>query len=211
MMPASRILAVCAFLLPLLAQAQENNAVPDAQPAWSASASLLSYWLPDDADYSSPTLSADRDRLHLEARYNYENLDTASLWIGYNRSFGDTIAVDFTPMVGGVFGDTRGFAPGYHLSIAWQTLDFYSEGEYVFDRDDRAGSFFYNWSEVGWSPVTWLRTGLVAQRTRAYQSERDIQRGLLLGISLGRLALSGYVFNPDHADPIWILSISLDL
>lgn len=39
----------------------------------------------------------------------------------------------------------------------------------------------------------------------------NIAWGLLLGISLGRLALSGYVFNPDLADPTWVLSISLDL
>ena len=69
----------------------------------------------------------------------------------------------------------------------------------------------YNWSEVGWSPLAWLRVGLVAQRTRAYQTEREIQRGLLLGISLDPITLGGYVFNPDRDDPTYVLSISLDL
>ena len=211
MMRYGQVAALCASLLPLPAFAQDNLAAPDSQPAWTASASLFAYWPSDDDNYRSPSVSADRGRLHLEGRYNYESLNTASLWLGYNSSFGDTVAVEFTPMIGGVFGDTSGIAPGYHLSMGWQAFDFYSEGEYVFDRDERAGSFFYNWSEVGWSPLDWLRVGLVAQRTRAYQAERDIQRGLLLGISLGRVTLGGYVFNPDRDDPTYVLSISLGL
>ena len=211
MMRRGLFVIFCVGLLPLPTFAQGNVAAPDSQPAWTASASLFAYWPSDDDNYRSPSISADRDRLHLEGRYNYESLGTASLWLGYNYSFGDTVAVEFTPMIGGVFGDTSGIAPGYHLSMGWQAFDFYSEGEYVFDRDERADSFFYNWSEVGWSPLDWLRVGLAAQRTRAYQTERDIQRGLLLGISLGRVTLGGYVFNPGRDDPTYVLSISLGL
>ncbi len=211
MMRYGQLAALCASLLPLPAFAQEDLPAPGSQPAWTASASLFAYWPADDDNYRSPSVSVDRDNLHLEGRYNYESLNTASLWLGYNYSFGDTVAVEFTPMIGGVFGDTSGIAPGYHLAMGWQAFDFYSEGEYVFDRDERTDSFFYNWSEVGWSPLDWLRVGLVAQRTRAYETERDIQRGLLLGISLGAVTLGGYVFNPDRDDPTYVLSISLDL
>jgi len=42
-------------------------------------------------------------------------------------------------------------------------------------------SFFCNWSELSLSPVDWYRFGLVGQRTRAYQTDVDIQRGLLVG------------------------------
>ena len=36
-------------------------------------------------------------------------------------------------MIGGVFGDTTGIAPGYKGSLSWWKLELYSEGEYVFD------------------------------------------------------------------------------
>ena len=36
-------------------------------------------------------------------------------------------------MIGGVFGDTTGVAPGYKGSLSWWKLELYSEGEYVFD------------------------------------------------------------------------------
>ena len=38
-----------------------------------------------------PTITADYGWLHLEARYNYEGLDTGSAWIGYNFSVGDKL------------------------------------------------------------------------------------------------------------------------
>jgi hypothetical protein len=102
--------------------------------------------------------------LHLEARYNYENLDTGSMWFGYNFAGGETVEWTLTPIIGGVFGQTDGVAPGYKGSLIWRQLEVYSEGEYVFDAHDSADSFFYNWSEVTFVPAEWFRVGLVTQR-----------------------------------------------
>ena len=156
-----------------------------------------------------PTLRADRSRLHLEARYNYEALDTGSAWIGHNFSVGDEFKLDFTPMLGGVFGKTNGYAPGYEFTLSWRKLQLYSEGEYVFDTGNSSDSFFYNWSEFTLAPVGWLRFGLVTQRTRLYKSDRDIQRGVLLGFSHKHVNLTGYVFNPDEAKPTYVIAVGL--
>ena len=78
--------------------------------------------MPDSRDYVNPTFTADHQWLHLEARYNYEALDTGSLWVGYNLSFGHSLLLDVTPMLGGVFGDLTGVAPGYELSLSWRRL-----------------------------------------------------------------------------------------
>ena len=86
-------------------------------------------------------------------------------------------------MLGGVFGDTTGIAPGYKGSLGWWKLELYSEGEYVFDTGSSSDSFFYNWSELTLAPVEWFRFGMVTQRTRVYKTDRDIQRGLLAGFS----------------------------
>ena len=152
--------------------------------------------MPDSRNYVQPTVTADRQWLHLEARYNYEDLDTGSAWVGYNFSVGEKLSLDFTPMLGGVFGNTTGIAPGYRGTLSWWKLVLYSEGEYVFDTGDRSASFFYNWSELSFSPVEWFRFGLVAQRTRAYESDRDIQRGFLVGFSL-----SGWISRPTCSTP----------
>jgi len=209
-MRCSGVLLLCASLLPLASWAQAGSEAADHIPAWTASASVMAYWLPDDDMFTAPTLLIDRGKLHLEARYNYENLNTASVWLGYNTRFGHNISVNFTPMLGVVSGDTNGIAPGYHLTVDWRAFEFYSEAEYVLDRDDHSDSYFYSWSEAAWSPVDWLRVGLAAQRTRVYKSDRDIQRGVFIGVSLSAISLNAYVFNPDQDDPTYVASLAVE-
>lgn len=209
-MGSLRFLPLLASLLPTLAQSQDIGSPPAPESPWSYSASLYLYALPADDNYAQPAFSADSDTLHLEARYNYEDLDTASLWAGYNFSFGETILVEFTPMIGAVFGNSRGIAPGYLFSVDWKQISFYTEGEYVFAHDERADSYFYSWSELAVSPLEWLRAGLVAQRTRTYQTEREIQPGLLLGVTASQIMLTGYIFNPGKDDPVFVVSMSVD-
>jgi hypothetical protein len=177
--------------------------------AWSFSAAAYTYIVPDSANYVQPTFTADRGWLHLEARYNYEALDTGSAWVGWNFSGGDRLTWDITPMLGGVFGDSSGVAPGYKGSLGWWKLELYSEGEHVFDTGDSSDSFFYNWSEVTLAPVDWFRFGLVTQRTRAYESDREIQRGLLAGVNYKNLDVGAYFFNPDDEEPTFVFSVAL--
>ena len=189
--------------------AQPAQPIPD-EKAWAFSASVFTYLLPDESNYAQPTFTADRDWLHLEARYNYEDLHTGSVWLGYNFSFGDEVAFDFTPMFGVVFGDTDGVAPGYKAALRWRKLDLCSESEYVFDAGDSSESFLYAWSELGWSPVDWLRLGLVVQRTKVYKTEFNVQRGFLVGVAYKNASFTTYVFNPDARQPTVVLGISLD-
>jgi hypothetical protein len=179
------------------------------EQAWSFSASANTSFVPDDRNYVQPTFTADRGRLHLEARYNYEALDTGSAWVGCNFSGGKMLAWEFTAMLGGVFGDTTGIAPGYKGSLGWSKLELYSEGELVFDTGSASDNFFYNWSELTLTPVEWFRFGLVTQRTRVYKTDRDLQRGVLAGFSFKKVSLSGYAFNPDDNTPTFVLAVAL--
>lgn len=191
-----------------------TNSAPSAIEAgeekkWAFSIYTYAYLMPDARDYVQPTITADRDWFHFEARYNYENLDTGSAWLGYNFSGGKTITWEFTPMIGGVFGESDGVAPGYKGSLSWWKLELYSEGEYVFDAHYAPDSFFYNWSELTLRPVEWFRFGLVTQRLRTYHGDRDIQRGVLAGFTYKKIDVTGYVINPDESKPTTVISVGL--
>jgi hypothetical protein len=180
----------------------------DREESWSLSASAYVYFVPDSRDYVLPIFTADRDWLHLEARYNYEDLATGSVWVGYNFSGGDQLEWELTPIVGAVSGNTDGVAPGYEGTLRFWRLELYSEGEYVFDFGSASDHFFYNWSELSLGP-DWLRFGLVAQRTRVYQTDRDIQRGFLAGFSYKMVGFTAYLFNPDDSKPIFVAALAL--
>jgi hypothetical protein len=200
------------------ASAQTNapaatNATPPALEEkidkWSCSLSVYTYVVPDSRDYVQPTVTADHGWLHLEARYNYESLNTGSAWLGYNFSVGDKLAFEFTPMIGGVFGETTGIAPGYKSSLSCWKLALSTEGEYLIDTGRPSDRFFYTWTELTLAPVEWLRLGGAVQRTKLYQTDLDIQRGFLLGFSFKRVDVTGYIFNPFKSTPTYVIAVAL--
>lgn len=180
----------------------ETTAGEGEAERWALSGDFSGYFFfhGGDGDFLQPTIYADRGPLHLEARYNYEDRDTASLWGGWTFSFGKSVTVDLTPILGVVFGDTDGIAPGLETALAWKALEFSSQSEYLFDSNDRQSNYFYAWSEVSWRQPEWLRYGLVIQRTRVYQTPLDVQFGALAGFSFWKMELTAYYFNPTHSE-----------
>jgi len=209
-------LTLLAFLVLLAAQmcAQGTGTVVPPQQTdeadsnrWSFAAAGYGYIIPDDQSYFSPTFRADRKWAHLEARYNYEDRKTGSLWLGYNVSLGQELVLEATPMVGGIFGNTTGVAPGYLFTVSYKKISLYSEGEFVFDTKNSGGNFFYNWNELTYSATDWLRVGLASQKTRAYQTPLDVQRGFFAGFSYRKVDFTTYVFNAGWADPTVVLAM----
>jgi hypothetical protein len=177
------------------------------RPAWSFTPSIYGFIVPDTRDYLNPNLAADRGALHLEGRYNYEAFQAGSAWIGWNFAFGEELTLEIAPMVGGVFGSVDGVAPGWLLSLAYRQFSLSSQGEYLFDASGSAGNFLYTWSELDWSPVEWFRTGIAIQRTKAYETSLDIQRGVLAGFSYRDVELTGYLFNAGWTEPTIVLAL----
>jgi hypothetical protein len=213
--PTLTTVAVALVLVVCTASGQTTTGPPGSSPdaaqnPWAFTASAYTYLVPDSDNYVNPNFTADRGWLHLEARYNYEAQKTGSLWAGRNFKFGDKLAFELTPMVGGVFGDLNGIAPGYNLSLSYWKVELSSQTEYVFDLEDRSGNFFYTWSELTYSPVDWFRTGLVVQRTKAYKTEFDVQRGLLAGVSYKKVDFTAHVFNFGWTDPTVVLAVGVN-
>jgi len=181
-----------------------------AESEWECSLSTSTYLVQNGRDYVNPNLVADRGWLHLEARYNYEAIKTGSLWLGYNFSFGKKLAFAVIPMLGGVFGDITGIAPGYTISISYEPIEFFTQGEYFFDAGDRSENFFYSWSELSCAPVTWFRAGIVVERTKAFGSTSDIRPGPLVGFKYKKVDFTTYWLSPGSPDAAFIFTVALN-
>jgi hypothetical protein len=180
-------LAICE---PLAAACDGSSEADDERDdkGWKFSFSTLTYLAQHERDYVNPNFTADRDWLHLEARYNYEALKTGSVWIGYNSpSFciGKDLEVNVTPMLGGVFGDITGVAPGYWIEASYKKIIKAStQGGYFLDAENNSQDFFYSWSEFS-APLPkadCVRAGLVVERTQA-SGNSDVRRGPLVGFN----------------------------
>jgi hypothetical protein len=174
--------------------------LPASAEEWSFAFTGFVFDPPDDSSYFSPIFYADRGALHLEGRYNYEDRETGSVFVGRNFEAGENVTLTAVPLFGLVFGNTNGIAPGAEIEIAWRRLSLYAESEYVFDLEESDDSFLYTWSEATVSFTDWLRAGLVVQRTRTYETGLDIQRGLLVELSRGSLSFGFHWFNLDRKE-----------
>jgi hypothetical protein len=185
--------------------AQEESA---SNPrVWEFNAAANFYFIPDDF-FVLPVFLADKNKLHFEARYNYEDRETFSGWVGYNFVGGNNFEYTITPMIGGVVGLSDGVAPGIEITLSYKGFELYSEAENYFDFESSENDFFYIWTDLTYSPNDWLWFGISGQRTRLYESDLDIQRGLLIGAGLKQWELTTYVYNVVSDDPFVMISIS---
>ena len=187
-------------------QEQQRSVTPE----WKLSPEVNFYFMPDDI-FIVPVMKVDKGKLHLEARYNYEDDETVSIWTGYNFCGGNKFNFIFTPMVGGVFGNTDGLSAGLEMNLAFKRFEFYSESEYLFDAESEQSNFFYNWSDLTYSPLANFWFGLSAQRTKLYETDLELQRGILVGFAVKKLEVTAYVYNTGFDYTFAIFSLSLGL
>lgn len=186
--------------------AQNENLSDDSQ--WNFSAETDLYFT--DPFIFLPIFIAGKGNLHLEARYNYEDMKTASAWIGYNIFGGDEFEYFITPMFGGAFGRTNGIAPGLEFTFAFIEFELYSESEYLFDFESSENNFFYNWTDLTYSPLDWFWFGISGQLTKVYETELETDRGLILGFEYQNFEFTGYFYNISTDDFFVMLSLSTD-
>src|SRR5215472_251026 len=136
--------------------AQNMPTAPSRAP-WEISLTVDGYIPPNEDGYVSPIVAADHGWLHLEARYNFENLRTGSIWIGYKFSAGKKWAFEITPMIGGVLGRNTGIAPGCEASLNYKRVTLSIVNEYVFDTNKKAANFYYGEPELSYRLTQWLR------------------------------------------------------
>ena len=92
--PSARLaVLVAALTTGASLQAQDTTRYFPEEP-WAISPSLLTVLYRDTITLWNPALTVDLGALHLEARYQWEDWRTGSLWAGYNFSFGDKVQVD---------------------------------------------------------------------------------------------------------------------
>ncbi|RPH68963.1 MAG: hypothetical protein EHM78_16985 [Myxococcaceae bacterium] len=191
---------------PVSAQPVEH-AGPEERP-WSFGAGFSWYFVPDQ-NFGVVTATADHGPIHLEARYNYEAKRTASTFVGWNFEFGERVTVGLTPIVGCMFGEAGGPIVGLELALGWGPLSFSSQAEWVFDVQNDTGGFVYVWSELDVRPWEWLRAGMVIQRTRVFHTAREVVFGPLLGVTVWKLDLTAYWFQPGGIDQFFVASVGV--
>ncbi|MDI1353807.1 MAG: hypothetical protein PSX36_02730 [bacterium] len=198
-------LVIILFLNLVIGNAQSGDTLKTKQ--WEINAEINLYLIRDDV-FLLPVFRANKNVLHLEGRYNYEDYQTFSAWAGYNFRGGKKLEYVFTPMLGGLIGNTKGMAVALEMNLTYKKFDFYSEIEYLADAEGRDNDYLYDWTDFTYSPKEWLWLGISAQRTRLVQTPLEIQRGILVGAGFKGWELSAYVFDLGFPQPYGVITLS---
>jgi len=166
------------------------------------------YVVPHQPNFVTALGWADVRWLHVEARYNYEALHTGSVFVGMRAAWSSLVRLKVTPMLGGTFGDVVGLVPAVRFSLGWWKLDLCNESELVVDLHGVSSSFFYTWTELGLSPLPWLRVGAAMERDQIIQNSLIVQRGPFAGVTSRFVSFTLYAFNVGWTSPTFVLAAS---
>jgi hypothetical protein len=187
-----------------------NKSKGDSNSTWSFYAEADNYIFPTEPDILTLIATADKGIWHLEARYNYEDRNTASVFGGLNFTAGNKLQLVLTPMAGIVFGRLNGLAPGLETDLSYNIFNFNSQSEWVFDFSGKEGNFIYTYLQLGVSVTDHFGLGFTAQRTRLYQTSFDLQRGIFAQYSFWKLNTSLSYFNPFSTSYFFVAILSID-
>lgn len=203
-----KLVVVCAAWIGLAQAAAAQDAPQVAPPSpWEFSGSVFAIDPPGSEARALAILYGQRGPLHLELRYNYEDLDTASLFGGWTFAGGQEFSFEVTPMLGVVGGETEGVAPALEFDLGWRRFAWYAEMEYLFDSEDSSDDFFYSWSTLTYGVTDWLAAGVVSERAKLVETDFEVQSGLALEFSVRRLDLALYTYNLGTNDAYTVVSL----
>lgn len=196
------------FFLPATLLAQEIGV--DHEKNWSASAAGYYYFIQNEKTYPTLIGTADINALHIEARYNYEDINTASLFGGWTWEKNGKLSLSFTPIIGFSVGNTMGFLPGLECSASYSKLNFYSENEYMLDFTGKENYFFYSWTQLSANILKNMQVGVLAESLRFYRTKFDVQRGVYAELSVGNFTFDLYYFNAFTDYDFAMLSLTFE-
>ena len=196
------------LIFPLLLRAQKED---DSVKNWSGNIAAYYYYIPGEKVPPTITAYADYKALHFETRFNYEDINSVSLFAGhtYEKDKGD-LSISVTPMFGVLVGRTDGVLPGLEFEIDKSIFKLYSENEYLLSFAGKHGDFFYSWSQLSTSTIKNLSLGLAAQTLRFYQTDFDIQKGFYGEYTTGKFLLDGYYFNPFSKFSFYSIAVNFN-
>jgi len=148
---------------------------------------------------------------YAEARYNYEDLETFSLYLG--RAFtGESNSLNYSivPMLGGSMGRWQGISTGLNINIDLNNFFFSSQSQYSRSTSAYGDYFVYDWSEVGYQSLKWLYAGVSVQHTHDRSIGHDVQPGIMVGFTFNRFTIPVYTFEPFNTSRNFVVGVTME-
>ncbi len=139
-----------------------------------------------------------------EARYNYGDTKTLSLFWGHPFYVSKKMEVEIIPTVGLSAGNFIGLSHALQLNAESERFEVYSLNQYSLCFTDARRSFFFNWTEVKYKFKKVVKLGAALQYTESMpqkyatetaESTHRVDVGPVIGFEYKKFYLCVYFFN----------------
>ncbi len=144
---------------------------------------------------------------YAEIRYNYEALNTISVFGGRSISGGRSFQFNCTPMLGFSFGGFSGISLAANAEGEWNNLYISSQSQYSIAIRAVNSDFFFNWSELCYSIADRYFFGGAIQYTLG-NGIHELDPGLVAGVNFKNISIPFYIFRPFSAKGYYILGVN---
>lgn len=145
---------------------------------------------------------------YAEFRYNYEELQTASIHFGKKLEFKNFPSLEITPMAGLIYGRINGGSSGALVEVNFKRFYFSSEPQYVFSFQQKEENYFYSWTELSYEVLSFFYAGLALQQTKSYSLPNVFEPGIMAGFSIKNFDIPIYCFSPTSPYKNFVLGVN---
>lgn len=152
--------------------------------------------------YQSP------DNWHTEFRYNYEDVQTASLHFGKKISFPSIAGLEIIPLGGIIFGKLNGASLGTMVEVSFNKIYFSSEPQYVYSFRHNDQNYFYSWSELVYEFSRSIYGGIAMQHTKSHGEANFFEPGIVAAATVKNFEIPFYCFSPFSPNKNFVLGVN---
>jgi hypothetical protein len=143
----------------------------------------------------APQIWTQYRKIYFEARYNYEDTRTFSLYSGFPLVYDNNAEIEFVPLVGAVAGQVNGISPGFNLNASYKGFNLFTQLQYTFDLWDKANSFFLDWSTISIDLTGQFAAGAGLQVYKPVNETAEILFGPMLRFRFGNFSTEVILYN----------------
>ena len=147
--------------------------------------------------------------IYAELRYNYEDVQTVSLYGGKTFGGGNALKFTLTPMLGFSVGKFSGVSLATNADAEWKDFYLSSQTQYSMGTKPGVADFFFSWSELGYS-ISDNFFGAAAIQYTLQQGVHDAEPGLMAGVNFKNVSIPVYVFNPFNTGRYFVVGLNYE-
>lgn len=146
-------------------------------------------------------------KAYFEARYNYEDRETFSLYGGRSFKVGKNNELDIIPMVGGSVGKFNGVSPALTIILEAGWVRGFSQNQYSINLKEQKSNFIFDWSAIVFHTYKPLYLGASFQSFAPQNTKAQNYFGPMVSVKDNHIIVEGFAYNFWTDAPMWALGL----